>query len=199
MKRIKARGRPRAFDPRAALDQVTNVFWEKGYDATTYEALEAATGCRRQSLIYVFGDKQSMFLKVLDHYVSTRVAAVCKDLKSAQSAKLGIEVALASWRADAQRSRRRGCLMVTAASEVGPHNPLVAERIAVARHKLVQAFAQAFECAEREGSLRHRVTHRQLAELTVSAADGCLLHARNEASPRSAKSAFEALHQLLFR
>ena len=44
------------------------VFWQKGYEGTSLSDLAAATGLKSPSLYAAFGDKASLFRKVLDRY-----------------------------------------------------------------------------------------------------------------------------------
>ncbi len=44
------------------------VFWRKGYASTSLSDLTAATGVNRPSLYAAFGNKESFFRNVLDHY-----------------------------------------------------------------------------------------------------------------------------------
>ncbi len=199
MTAFPSRGRPRRFDTDKALHQVMAVFWQHGFGAATYEALEAATGLRRQSLIYAFGDKRTMFLKALDHYAVTRVAAICDVLADEADAKTSVRSAFDLWIADARRRKHRGCLMVTTAGEMGPLDASASAKIASARKRLVAAFGAAFERAAEEGSLKGNDEPGRLAELVVSAGDGALLHARNETSARAAETTLAALFQLIFK
>ncbi|MEO0871516.1 MAG: TetR/AcrR family transcriptional regulator [Pseudomonadota bacterium] len=55
-----------------------NIFWEHGYEATSIQLLEAATGLKRQSLYNAFGNKDAMFGLAADRYdraVSARLFA----------------------------------------------------------------------------------------------------------------------------
>ena len=63
------RGRKLEFDPGLALRRMTRVFWEIGYDETTYTDLVAATGVQRYGLYRAFGDKPAAFEKALACYV----------------------------------------------------------------------------------------------------------------------------------
>ncbi|MGH7550864.1 MAG: TetR/AcrR family transcriptional regulator [Gemmatimonadota bacterium] len=45
------------------------VFWRKGYAPTTLSDLTEAMGINRASLYAAFGNKESLFRRVLDHYV----------------------------------------------------------------------------------------------------------------------------------
>ena len=61
-------GRPRAFDTEKALDRAMQVFWRKGYLGTSLSDLTNAMGINRPSLYAAFGNKKSLFRKVLDRY-----------------------------------------------------------------------------------------------------------------------------------
>ena len=64
----KRRGRPRAYDPQAALQRATERFWRSGYSSTSLDEICAATGMNRPSLYAAFGDKHTLYLKVLERY-----------------------------------------------------------------------------------------------------------------------------------
>jgi AcrR family transcriptional regulator len=50
------------------LDQAVEVFWSKGYEATSITDLEEALGLGRQSIYNAFGGKRELFLQALDRY-----------------------------------------------------------------------------------------------------------------------------------
>jgi len=81
----RPRGRPRSFDERQALEKATQVFWSKGYDGVTIDDLVAGMGVGRPSLYAVFGDKRTLFLRVLRAYAETKGALAAKALFSPQS------------------------------------------------------------------------------------------------------------------
>ena len=84
MVRIDARprGRPRSFDEMKALEKATQVFWSKGYDGVTIDDLVAGMGVGRPSLYAVFGDKRTLFLRVLKAYAEKKGAGAAKALLS---------------------------------------------------------------------------------------------------------------------
>jgi AcrR family transcriptional regulator len=61
-------GRPRAFDPEAALDAALEVFWRQGYEGTSLAELTEAMGINRPSLYASFGNKEQLFGAALDRY-----------------------------------------------------------------------------------------------------------------------------------
>jgi AcrR family transcriptional regulator len=78
----RPRGRPRSFDESDALKKATQVFWSKGYDGVTIDDLVAAMGVGRPSLYAIFGDKRTLFLRVLRAYAEAKGAGAAKALFS---------------------------------------------------------------------------------------------------------------------
>jgi len=66
--------RPKEFDQAAALETAMEVFWTRGYEATTMGDLRKAIGIGRQSLYDTFGDKEQLFAAALDQHLRQRVA-----------------------------------------------------------------------------------------------------------------------------
>ena len=62
------KGRPRQFETGAALDKAMLVFWRQGYRGTSLDDLTDAMEINRPSLYGAFGDKEKLFLSVIDHY-----------------------------------------------------------------------------------------------------------------------------------
>ena len=60
--------RPRNFDPDEVLGLAREVFWQKGFQGTSLDDITEATGLNKPSLYAAFGDKNALFLKVLDRY-----------------------------------------------------------------------------------------------------------------------------------
>ncbi|GAA1270386.1 TetR family transcriptional regulator [Planotetraspora silvatica] len=58
----------RQFDERRALESARDVFWLKGYGATSMQDLATASGVLRGSLYNAYGDKEALFLRVYADY-----------------------------------------------------------------------------------------------------------------------------------
>ena len=92
----------RAASTRAeALEKATQVFWSKGYDGVTIDDLVAGMGVGRPSLYSVFGDKRTLFLRVLKAYAEKKGALAAKALLSPQTLRDSL--------AALPEARRRNC------------------------------------------------------------------------------------------
>jgi len=64
----KPRGRPRAYDPDAALERAMQTFWKSGYCGTSLDELSAAMHMNRPSLYAGFGDKKQLYIKAMQRF-----------------------------------------------------------------------------------------------------------------------------------
>lgn len=61
-------GRPREFDEAHALAAAAQLFRERGYEATSTQALSEVMGMGEQSIYNAFGNKKKVFQRALDQY-----------------------------------------------------------------------------------------------------------------------------------
>lgn len=72
----RTRGRPRAYDREIALTRARDIFWERGYAATSLDDLSRAMDMNRPSIYAAFGDKQALYRQALDQYRANIRAAI---------------------------------------------------------------------------------------------------------------------------
>lgn len=123
------RGRPRSFDPEAALSRVRDTFWKNGYSATSLDDLTAATGLNRPSLYGAFGDKKALYLAALQQSRREMIASLTAALASPAPLRqvLGVIYARTSeiYRAGAQG--QQGCFLIGTAVTESVVDPQVRE------------------------------------------------------------------------
>ena len=110
--------RPRSFNPDEALDLARDVFWRKGFQGTSLDDITAATGLAKPSLYAAFGDKNALFLKVLDRYHERIIANAEPVLNDGPSARDAIECWLTGFVPFCSGVRgSRGCLSINTAAD----------------------------------------------------------------------------------
>lgn len=67
----RSRGRPRGFDPGAALTTAQQLFHAKGYDAVSVADLTKALHINPPSFYAAFGSKAALYSRILDRYAET--------------------------------------------------------------------------------------------------------------------------------
>src|SRR6266516_4385444 len=113
------RGRPRAFDPDAALDRAMHVFWAKGYEGASLSDLTSAMRINRPSLYAAFGNKEQLFRKVLDRYMDGPLAYFGKALAEPRARDVVEQILFGAARMAGDPRFPAGCLMVQGALAVG--------------------------------------------------------------------------------
>jgi AcrR family transcriptional regulator len=131
--------RPRSFDPDEALDLARDVFWQKGFQGTSLDDVTAATGLNKPSLYAAFGDKNALFLKVLDRYHARIVASAERIINDGPSARDAIERWLKGFVPFCSGTKgSRGCLSVNTAADGASDQKEVRNRIERFNRKLEQ-------------------------------------------------------------
>lgn len=169
------RGPKKKFDREEVLERAMEVFWEVGYEAAGLSKLLSAMGIGRQSMYDTFGDKRSLFLEALSHYVSTELAPIRSRLQADGSALDNIYAVMEMWRAMARHPEHRGCLVGNSFAEFGRSDPEVSQRLATYLQTMEDGFYEALERARIEGELAPNAPVRDLARMMVSTGHGLAL------------------------
>jgi AcrR family transcriptional regulator len=144
------RGRPRSFDADAALDVALRLFWRHGYEGTSIAVLAQAIGVTVPSLYAAFGNKESLFLRAVEHY-GRYAGRLYDEAFRAQSAKAAARaVLMGEVELVCGRGTPEGCLMVQGALATSPESEIVREKMARLRR---QAEAEVADCFARFGSV----------------------------------------------
>lgn len=171
--------RPRTFDRNRALRKAMQLFWRKGYGATSVQDLGAELGLKPGSLYNTFQDKHSLFLEALDCYQADEGGAACALLAGSGSARAQIRQILETVvEVDLADPESKGCLIVNTAAELAPHDPLVRQRVVAARAQLLQALRAAVLRGQQSGEIGTRHNPDVLAAFLVNALHGLRLTAK---------------------
>src|ERR1700760_1452712 len=65
----RGRGRPVVFDRDCALNRAMKLFWERGYEGTSFDELIAAMGISASSFYNSFGSKEALYCEATQSYL----------------------------------------------------------------------------------------------------------------------------------
>ena len=175
-------GRPRQFDAEHALDQATDLFWEKGYADTSVSDLEERLGVGRQSLYGAFGDKRELFVKTLDRYLDRQPAN--REILWTEGAGLAeIQTFFDGVVAFVCEGSGRSCFLVKSAlTENGDE---ITERCSRNQDHMVRSLAKALRGAVSRGEINATTDIDVTAAFLVSQIFGLNVMARNGSSPET--------------
>lgn len=167
----RGRGRKPEFDPQTALRLMMRVFWEKGYDDTTYDDIVAATGVQRYGLYHAFGDKQSAFEAAIAHYVD-RIEEFTAPMRRPDAGRAEIEDYFTRL-LEANREAPIGCMVCnTAPTPVAASAPVAAaiERMfTLVRDSIEHAAGNAIAAGELDARLSAAQVGLQLLGVMIAA------------------------------
>ena len=190
--------RTKEFEPESALESAMDLFWRRGYEATSVQDLLEEMGIGRGSMYGTFGDKRELFLAALDRFEETRVARAGEILNGSPSAMEGIRRLLETTIENlVSYEPRRGCLLANTAVELAPHDAEVAARISRYVRRTEDAFENALVRGRAAGEIPADRDPRALARFLVNTLHGVRVLARAGVDRRvlddSVQTALEAL------
>lgn len=138
------RGRPRAFDPEAALAVGQRLFHAAGYEGVGLSALTDALGIKPPSFYTAFGSKAEFFERVLERYARTEIALADVLRPGRPPVEALADLLERAARTYAHDPERPGCLVLEAARGNGEsESAMMARRTAEGRRAQVRSFVAA--------------------------------------------------------
>ena len=168
--------RPREFNIDTALERAMDVFWSKGYEATSLDDLCEVTGLSRSSLYATFGSKRSLLLKSVDRYVEQRNPKLAAILAQPLPIRDAF-AALARQFIDQIVSGpgRRGCFLGNCAAELPRSDRAALARVRQGLESTEATFRDALAQAQSRGELAADADVSALARFLMSGFQGLRL------------------------
>ena len=169
------------------------LFWERGYEATSLRDLTDALGIGSGSLYAAFGSKDGLFQAALARYRQEQaqplVDALSADgeIRAVIRRALGMIVAM-----DVSDERRRGCLVVNSATERIPRDGATAAAVRGVLASIRDALEDALRRAQQRGELGPGKDPHALAGFFLTFINGLRVAAKTDPDERSLTSGAEA-------
>ncbi|QNP68891.1 helix-turn-helix transcriptional regulator [Streptomyces roseirectus] len=161
--------RTKEFDPHAALQAALELFWRRGYEATSMADLVEHLGIARASIYATFGSKHDLYLKALDRYGELHHPVLVRELSAPGPALPGVRAVVRRFadESTAEPGRACGCFVVNTAVELAPHDPAAARRVDLGWEHLETLLHAALERAQAQGELTPDRDPRALARMLL--------------------------------
>jgi TetR/AcrR family transcriptional repressor of nem operon len=145
--------RTKEFDPDAVLQRALELFWERGYDATSMADLVEHLGIARASIYGTYGGKHELYVKALECYLRTRHPDPVELLSQPGPVLPAVRALVEAYAQESMGDQRRGCMVVNAAVELGPQDTQVARLVESTWDQLETALTAALTRARAQGEL----------------------------------------------
>ncbi|MGG4443321.1 TetR/AcrR family transcriptional regulator [Brevibacillus fortis] len=160
--------RTREFDEEKVLEAAMQLFWEKGYEATSLSDLTTRMGIQRPSIYSTFGDKKELFEAALRRYTMSRASEVRTKLQNNPSVKEAFrhffnEVIDEEY----TESLSRGCFCINTMVELAPHDEKF--EILTREHQMYLSviFQETIERGIQSGELDSSIDAKAIAQALI--------------------------------
>lgn len=113
--------RTKQFDEEEVLAKAMELYWSKGYNATSIQDLVKHLGVNRASLYETFGDKKKLFDRAFQRYIDTQTIWLKAFLDEREKVVEGFRSLFQLAIEEAYKDKeRKGCFVVNTATELLP-------------------------------------------------------------------------------
>lgn len=160
--------RTKEFDPDVVLDRALDLFWQRGYEATSVADLTEHLGIARACIYATFGCKHDLFMKALQRHLELVDARVTAELARPGPAIPAIRGLIDRFVSEScTENRFLGCLVTTAAVELAARDPDVARLVESSWARTETALNSALTRARAQGELSADADPRAMARFLL--------------------------------
>lgn len=169
--------RPREFEESEVLDQALDLFWTRGYEATSVQDLVDATGVGRASLYATFGDKEQLFARVIDHYLA-KASGGASALSDVASPRAALEHLMGAWLGTTcPKQGPRGCFLILSGT-AGYENPAARDALAASLERMEKLIEATIARGQKLGEFKNRADPKVLARFLIVMMQGIATSSR---------------------
>lgn len=160
--------RTREFDEGQVLEAAMQLFWEKGYEATSLSDLTSRMGIQRPSIYSTFGDKKELFEAALRRYTTSRASDIRSRLQQYSSVKEAFSIFFADIITEEyEEDFSKGCFCINTMVELAPHDEKF--EVLTREHQMYLAviFQETIERGIQTGELDANTDAKSLAQALI--------------------------------
>ena len=170
--------RTKQFDRHAVLDEAMEVFWERGFHATSIQDLVDRLGVNRQSLYDTYGGKDQLFLSALERYREIRAGPLRRLLESDRPALDILREFLDNSVTSLLNGGWKGCFLVKTVAEMAGQDPAVTQVCSANVRHMEGTLSGLLLRAQQSGEIVSQHSPLQLARFLINTMNGLSVTAK---------------------
>lgn len=189
--------RTKDFEPDEIADAAMQVFWQRGYAATSIQDLVESTGLSRSSLYSTFESKHGLYQQALRRYQTLTMTNV--ELLSGPGTPKALIRQLLLRVADDELAdgRQRGCLVANATLELAGHDEAVADLVGYSFQRMQKALEALIRRGQQAGDVAADKNPRALARFFVNTMQGLRVLGKGSPLPQRRQWLMEVIEVAL--
>jgi AcrR family transcriptional regulator len=185
----RSRGRPSTFDRTEALNLAMKLFWDQGYEGTSFDQLIQAMGISPSSFYNSFGSKERLYKEATDAYLSmSEVWFAGRLFGTADTREAFKELLDATAVEFTQQSHPSGCMISLAGTHMPSEFTSIRQTMAEHRANAEEMMAQRLRKGVEDGDLLLGTDVPALAAFYSATTRGMAVQARDGASQQKLKA-----------
>ncbi|MDX2160333.1 MAG: TetR family transcriptional regulator [bacterium] len=165
--------RPKEFDRTKTVDKALEIFWCKGYEATSVQDLLDAMEINRGSMYDTFHDKYSLYVEALSRYEATEAAPLFAVLNEPMTGRAAIDQFFDTLLDEITHdTKRKGCFVVNTIIELAPHDKALHHRVQAILASGEASFERTIRRGQQDGSINAAADAIQMARLLNNTVQG---------------------------
>jgi AcrR family transcriptional regulator len=179
----RGRGRPQSFDRSQVLCAAMRLFWDRGYEGTSFDDLITAMGISPSSFYNAFGSKARLYQEATDAYLEASGAWFLGILREKADTRTTFERLMTAAATEFTRADLpAGCMILVSGTQCAPGQTRLRDLMARQRALSEAAMAERLRRGAANGDLPADTDVEGLAAFYSSLARGMAVQARDGAS-----------------
>jgi len=186
------------FDEKLILEKAMELFWKKGFHATSIQDLVTYLGISRSSIYDTYGGKNELFNKSFQLYRTTNITGFSNFLNQQKNVKIGLrklfEMAIEQAIADMDR---KGCFVVNTTTELVPGDIEIQKILKENEDTFVNIFYEFLLKGEQSGEISKGKNLKSIANLYYTLYNGIKVVSKVQPNSKKLLSSVDTVLTLL--
>ncbi len=183
--------RPQKYNQPRVLNAASELFKTQGYRATSIEQLLDVTELSRSSLYHGFGNKEALYLMVIDH-IAAQSAVLYRDLAKSNPPEVFLRAFFqCHYQDEFAHIPGEGCLLVNTVVELADTEPVLVKRALGYLSLAENTLAMYFKNAQKMGQMAKEKNPTSLAKFFMNTKKGLMVSVRHGTPLKELSSVIE--------
>lgn len=187
----KCKGRPKCFDRQEALEKAKNIFCYQGYQGTSIAQLTESMGIKPPSLYAEFGDKEKLFIEVLDSYYAPYKEEVNRIFKEQKTTDAAFKSIFDLSKSFHTQGIYVGCLIVNSSINSFDEDTLIGAKLKEIHNENECRLCERIDKGKIDGDVASHVDTKRTARYVNGVLAGAAVIARGQKSSDAVKDLLE--------
>jgi len=176
--------RIKQFNEQQVLEEIGHLFWREGYSSVSMDQISSHTSLTKTSIYNAYGDKASLFKKVVDWYVADVLSDGITAMETGHTASEKVAALLSFFLVQPDtRIISRGCLLTSNLVEIQYSEPELFDYLCQKMDQISTTIHSFLSDEQKSERLRADADPAELADYVMTVLQGLRVRSRTTSKP----------------